>query len=112
MKKISIFVIAAFLAVCIAMPAPAAKEAPAKESQSKLGTTKIGIVDMQKILQESKAAKAAKASFMKELETKKEKSRPSPEVQRLEQEIARLAPDASLETRRTKGDQLKAQAVS
>jgi hypothetical protein len=53
MKKIGIFVIAAFLAVCIAMPAPAAKEAPAKESQSKLGTTKIGIVDMQKILQES-----------------------------------------------------------
>jgi outer membrane protein len=93
------------------MPAAAAKEAPAKESQVRQGITKIGIVDMQKILQESKAAKAAKASFMKEMEAKREKiNTKTLEVQRLEQEIARLAPDASLETRRTKGDQLKAQA--
>ena len=92
MKKIGIFAMAAVFALCGAMPAAAAKEAPAKESQVRQGITKIGIVDMQKILQESKAAKAAKASFMKEMEAKREKiNTKTLEVQRLEQEIARLA---------------------
>ncbi len=111
MKKIGIFAMAAVFALCGAMPAAAAKEAPCQRKAGQQGITKIGIVDKQINPSGILGGKGGKGSFMKEMEAKREKiNTKTLEVQRLEQEIARLAPDASLETRRTKGDQLKAQA--
>jgi outer membrane protein len=68
---------------------------------------KIGVVDVQKIMRESKAAKNAQALFMKEVEARrailfaKEK-----EVWKLEEEFKNLDPKVSLEVRQDKADKL------
>lgn len=88
--------------------------AGAKEPVAKVGSKeplKIGIVDMQKILQESKAAKAARDEFVKEVESKRrELATKAQEVQRLEQELAKMDPKTPPEQRREKQDRLKQQA--
>lgn len=98
------------MGLIVAIPAMAAKVTPAKEPSVKdtQKQIKIGIVDMQKILRESKAAKAARGGFMKDLEDKKAQIIDrAKDVQKQEEELNRLDPSASVETRRQKSDKLK-----
>jgi outer membrane protein len=107
----------------IAMPALAAKDAPSRDAQSKQQKEaqlkeaqskpqlKIGIVDMQKIMRESKAAIAVRSSFVKELEAKKEQiNAKAKEVQKLEEDLNRLDPGASVDVKRQRTDKLKHEA--
>lgn len=79
------------------MPALASKEPPVK----------IGIIDTQKILRESKAARAAQSAFLKDLEAKraifqaKEK-----EVRLLEEELKTIDPKIIPEVRQQKAEKL------
>jgi outer membrane protein len=94
-----------FLGLMIASPALAAREATVKDTQKQM---KIGIVDMQKILRESKAANAARASFLKDVEAKKARIiAKATELQKLEEELNRMDATTPLETRRQKTDKLK-----
>ncbi|MCX7635038.1 MAG: OmpH family outer membrane protein [Syntrophales bacterium] len=69
---------------------------------------KIGVVDMQRIIKDSKAAKAAREAFEKELEARRVQiEAKEKEVRNLEAEISRLDPSTSLEVRRQKADKLK-----
>jgi outer membrane protein len=87
-------------ALFIAMPVLGAK---AKAS----GPVKIGIIDVQKILRESKAAKKAQAVFMKDMETRraqlivKEK-----EIQALDEELKNAHVKLSDEIRKDKAEKL------
>jgi outer membrane protein len=133
MKRIFLTTIL-LLGYLMVMPALAAKDAPGKEAQSKQKEAqlkeaqnrqkeaqlkeaqskpqlKIGIVDMQKILRESKSATAVRSSFMKELEAKKEQiNTKAKEVQNLEEDLSRLDPGASVEAKRQRTDKLKIEA--
>lgn len=94
------------LGLSLAMPAMAAKENP-KDTQSRQ-QIKIGIVDMQKVVRESRIAKAVRGNFLKEVEAKKaqlvEKMQ---DVQKQEEELKSLDPSVSVEIRRQKTDKLK-----
>lgn len=71
-----------------------------KDQAGIIGPVKIGIVDIQRILRESKAAKAARASFERELEEKRTQVMNKEKVIRnLEEEINKLDPKKE-ETRR------------
>ncbi len=71
------------------------------------GPARIGIIDTQKIMKESRAAKDARASFLKEREAKqaafagKEK-----EVVQLQEEIRKLGVGTAPDVRRAKTDRL------
>ena len=107
MKKVSLLMASILLGLMIALPVGAAKEVPAKDAQPK-PPLKIGIVDMQKIARESKAAKAVRSDFLKDMEAKKaqiiEKMR---DIQKQEEELGRLDPNAPAEKKRQKSDKLK-----
>ncbi|MCX7816893.1 MAG: OmpH family outer membrane protein [Syntrophales bacterium] len=87
MRKLSLALFFIFLLLPLSMAKAAQKD------QSSIGPVKIGIVDIQRILRDSKAAKAARATFEKELEEKrtqvmnKEKA-----IKNLEEEINKLDP--------------------
>jgi len=113
MKKM-IVVVALFLMMAL-LVAPAGFAAPPKASQkgsqkasSATGSVKIGIVDMQKILRDSKAAAAARNNLLKDVEKKKEQIIAKTQaVQALEQEIAKQPPTTPTEEQRQKADRLK-----
>jgi outer membrane protein len=97
MKKLLIVfgIVMGFLLATV--PVMAAKEAPVK----------IGVIDTQKILRESKAAKAAQSVFMKDLEAKrviyqaKEK-----DIKDLDQELKNQNIKLSAESRKEKTEKL------
>jgi len=96
------------LGLMIAMPAAAAKETPSNEAAQARQPIKIGIVDMQKITRESKAAKAIRSNFQKDLDARKATIQDKiKDVQTQEEELARLDPGTPVETRRAKADKLK-----
>ncbi|MDI9571494.1 MAG: OmpH family outer membrane protein [Pseudomonadota bacterium] len=71
---------------------------------------KIGIVDMQRVLRESKNARNIRAAFLKDVERKQANIRAKEgEVRKLEEEFNRLAPEA-YEERKKKADHLKIEA--
>jgi len=68
---------------------------------------KIGLVDMQRLLRDSKNARHVRAAFMKDVEKKQEAIKTQEtEVRKLEEEFNRLAP-AALEERKKKAEQIK-----
>jgi outer membrane protein len=91
------------MAFFVAMPALAAKPAPEKKDVA----VKIGVIDFQKIMRESRAAKSARDSFMKDVEVKrntllaKEK-----EVKLLDGELKKSMAQLSPEAKREKGERL------
>ena len=96
-----------FIAALFSLVLTSAHAAPPRSGAATTGV-KIGIVDMQKVLREAKAAKAARAAFEKELEAKRiQIANKEKEARDLEGEINRLDPTASLEVRRQKADKLK-----
>lgn len=108
-KKITIMVALFLLAALLVAPNGfTAPQKASKKAPPPAGSVKIGIVDMQKILRESKAAKAARNNLLKDLEGKKAQiDAKTQAVQKLEQEIAKLPPTTPAEQQRQKADQLK-----
>jgi len=96
MKKWSI-VIGIVIGFLVVMPAIAAKDAPVK----------IGIIDVQKILRESRAAKNAQAVFMKEVEQKRAQLIVrDKEIKELDQELKNQNIKLSAEVRKEKAEKL------
>lgn len=92
MKKFSI-VIGIVIGFLLVTPAMAAKESPVK----------IGVLDIQKIMRESKAAKNARTLFQKDVEAKRDTLKAKEkEIRLLEEEIKTADPKMSPETRRDK----------
>lgn len=93
MKRFMMMSIAIVVGFLLALPAMAAKEAPVK----------IGIVDIQKIMRESKAAKNARTAFQKEVEAKRDTLKAKEkEVQLLEEELKTKGATMSADARREK----------
>jgi len=87
----------------LALPAGAAPKAAAGVA----GSGKIGMVDMQKILRESKNSQKVRTTFMKDVEKKQAAiAAKEAEVRKLEEEFKGLEPGA-LDARKKKGDQIK-----
>jgi outer membrane protein len=103
-KEIRYFVWLAsvLMIVLLALPAGAAPKAIGAA-----GSMKIGMVDMQKILRDSKNSQKVRTAFMKDVE-KKQAAIAAKEglIRKLEEEFGRLEPGA-METRKKKGDQIK-----
>jgi outer membrane protein len=86
----------------LAMPAWAAPKAAAGG-----GAMKVGMVDMQKILRESKNSLKVRTAFMKDVEKKQAAiATKEGEIRKLEEEFSRLEPGA-IDARKKKGDQIK-----
>jgi len=100
MKRFAI-VVSVFIIFLMALPAGAApKAAPA-------GFVKIGMVDMQKVLRESKNARNTQSVFMQDVAKRQVAiAAKESEIRKLEEEFNRLEPGA-LEARKKKGDQVK-----
>lgn len=106
MKKF-VFVVALFMVLLLALPVWAAPKAAAKAAGGAGGSGKIGMVDMQKILRESKNSQKVRTAFMKDVE-KKQAAIIAKEgvVRKLEGEFKGLAP-GDMDGRKKKGDQIK-----
>ena len=102
MKKI-VFVVALFMVLLLALPVWAAPKAAAAGG----GSGKIGMVDMQKILRESKNSQKVRTAFMKDVE-KKQTAIVAKEgaIRKMEEEFKGLAP-GDMDGRKKKGDQIK-----
>jgi outer membrane protein len=88
--------------ILLAQPAWAAPKAAAVG-----GSGKIGMVDMQKILRESKNSQKVRAAFMKDVEKRQAAIvAKEAEVRKLEEEFKGLEPGA-LDARKKKGEQIK-----
>ena len=71
---------------------------------------KIGLVDMQRLLRDSKNARNVRAAFLKDVEKKQEAIKTQEaEVRKSEEEFNRLAPGA-LEERKRKAEEIKREA--
>jgi len=105
MKKI-VFVVALFMVFLLALPVWAAPKAATKAAGAGV-SGKIGMVDMQKILRESKNSQKVRAAFMKDVE-KKQAAIVAKEgaIRKLEEEFKGLAPGA-LDARKKKSEQIK-----
>jgi Skp family chaperone for outer membrane proteins len=66
MKKTLVCLFTVLIAVFMALPAQAAQDKKAKDP-----VVKVGVIDMQRIMRESKAAKAAQDLFRKDLDAKR-----------------------------------------
>jgi outer membrane protein len=89
--------------ILLALPALAA---PPRASAGG-GAMKVGMVDMQKILRESKNSQKIRTAFMKDVEKKQAAlAAKEGEVRKLEEEFGRLEP-AAMDARKKKGDQIK-----
>lgn len=110
-KKITALVALIFITGLLVAPhaltAPRASQKASPKAPAG-AAAKIGIVDMQRILRESKAATAARNSLLKDMEGKRKQIEAKAKtVQTLEQEIAKLPPTTPQEQQRQKADQLK-----
>ena len=94
---------ASVLIMMLALPAWAAPKAAAGAG----GAMKVGMVDMQKILRESKNSLKVRTAFMQDVEKKQAAiAAKEGEVRKLEEEFNRLEPGA-MDARKKKGDQIK-----
>jgi len=97
MKRFIMVSAVVLIGLCLAMPVMAAKEGPVR----------IGVIDIQKIMRESKAAKNARAVFLKDLEAKrailtaKEK-----EIRLMEEELKNAESKLSSGARREKAEKI------
>ena len=97
MMKNWTIVIGIVIGFLLAMPAIAAKDAPVK----------IGIIDVQKILRESRAAKNAQAVFMKDMESKRAQLvAKDKEIKSLDEELKNPGIKLSEEVRKEKSEKL------
>lgn len=104
-KEIKYFVWMASVLMIILLALPALA-APPKASAGG-GAMKVGMVDMQKILRESKNSQKIRTAFMKDVEKKQAAlAAKEGEVRKLEEEFGRLEP-AAMDARKKKGDQIK-----
>ena len=88
--------------ILLALPAWAAPKAAAGG-----GSGKIGMVDMQKILRESKNSQKVRTAFMKDVEKRQAAIvAKEGEIRKLEEEFKGLEPGA-LDARKKKGEQIK-----
>ncbi|MDD5168951.1 MAG: OmpH family outer membrane protein [Syntrophales bacterium] len=111
MRK-NIFLTFTLILCFMTTPAMAAKAVKAaKDTTGKgvqIGQTKIGIIDMQRIIRESKVANAARAKFQKEMAEKDAQlTAKMKDVQKQEEELTRLDPNTPEATRRQKTEKLK-----
>ena len=105
MKKIALF-ISLLMPFFLAMPLMAAPP----RGTGGIASGKIGIVDMQKVLRDSKNARNIRTAFLKDVEKKQAAIRAKEgEVRKREEEFNRLAPNA-FEERKKKAEQLKIEA--
>jgi len=96
-------VISLFVMMVLTLPAWAA---PARGTGGSVGG-KIGLVDMQRLLRDSKNARNVRAAFLKDVEKKQAAIKAQEEeLRKLEAEFNRLAPGA-LDDRKKKAEQLK-----
>jgi outer membrane protein len=104
-KELRFFVWMAFVLMIVSIAWPVWAAPP--KAVATAGPIKIGMVDMQKILRESKNSQKVRASFMKDVE-KKQAAIAAKEgvIRKLEEEYNRLDPNA-MEARKKKGDQIK-----
>jgi len=97
------------LIIFLALPAWAAPPRAAGGGGGTVGG-KIGLVDMQRLLRDSKNARNVRAAFLKDVEKKQEAIKnQEAEVRKSEEEFNRLAPSA-LEERKRKAEQIKKEA--
>jgi len=102
MKKAFVFWFTILLAVFMAMPMQAAQEKKAKDP-----VVKVGVIDMQKIMRESKAAKNAQAVFRKDLDAKRGVlAAKQQEIRVMEEELKGADPRLADEARRQKAEKL------
>ncbi|MBM4272045.1 MAG: OmpH family outer membrane protein [Deltaproteobacteria bacterium] len=93
MKRFMMVSIVIFIGFLLTLPVMAAKEGP----------TKIGVIDIQKIMRESKAARNARTLFQKDVEAKRDTLKAKEkEIRILEEEIKSADPKMSPEARREK----------
>jgi len=93
MKRFMMMSIVILIGFLLVLPVMAAKEGPVK----------IGVLDVQKIMRESKAAKNARTIFQKDVEAKRDTLKAKEkEVKLLEEEIKGADPKMSPEARREK----------
>jgi len=105
MKKF-VIVISVLIIFLLTLPAGAAPKTTQKATASG-GSMKIGMVDMQKILRESKNSQKVRAAFMKDVERKQAAIvAKEGEIRKLEEEFKGLDSGA-LEARKKKGEQIK-----
>lgn len=106
MKKTWVYLFAVIIAALMVLPAQAASDKKAKDAKDPV--VKIGVIDMQRILRESKAAKMAVDVYRKDLEEKRGVvAAKQKEIQAMEEELkgadaAKLTDDA----RREKADKM------
>jgi len=102
MKKGLVFWFTVLLAAFVAMPMQAAQEKKAKDP-----VVKVGVIDMQRIMRESKAAKNAQALFRKDLDAKGGVlAAKQQEIRVMEEELKAADPRLADEARRQKADKL------
>ncbi len=90
------------LCLCSLGCAPAATVVEARDD------VKIGVIDTQRIMRESKAAKDARSILRKDLESKRATLRPKEEeVRRLQEELRKDAKGMSLSERKEKAESLE-----
>lgn len=100
MKKGLVILTSMLIALVMAAPALAA---PPKAR----GDIKIGVFDMQKVMRESKTAKAAIAAFRKDLDAKRSTlAAQEKEIRAMEEELKKAGAKMSAEARRQKADKL------
>ena len=111
MKKMLLLIAVALtfvMAVPAAMAAKPAKDASGGGKGAQIGSMKIGIIDMQRILRESKTAAQIRSTFQKELAAKDaDVVAKAKALQKLEEELNRLDANTPDETKRQKVDQFK-----
>ncbi|MFA5182859.1 MAG: OmpH family outer membrane protein [Syntrophales bacterium] len=101
-----VWAVSVLMIILVAMPAWAAPKA-APKAAGPAGPLKVGMVDMQKILRESKNSLKVRTAFMKDVEKKQAAiAAKEGQIRKLEEEFGRLEP-AAMEARKKKGDQIK-----
>ena len=102
MKKTWVCLFTVLIAVLMLLPAQAAQDKKAKEP-----VVKVGVIDMKRIMRESKAAKSAQAVFRRDLDAKravlvaKQK-----EIQVMEEELKGADPKLDDDSRRQKTEKM------
>ena len=102
MKKIGICLFAVLIAMLMVLPAQAAQDKKAKDT---VPVGKIGVIDVQRILRESKAAKNANGIYQKDLAEKRAiVAAKNKEIQTMEEELKSADPKSADDALRLKAD--------
>ena len=104
-KEMRYFVWMALVLIIMLLALPALAAPPKAAAGG--GALKVGMVDLQKILRESKNSLKVRTAFMQDVEKKQAAiAAKEGEVRKLEEEFNRLEPGA-MDARKKKGDQIK-----